>query len=86
MYYLFIIKIINKIKLIKKILFYFSYFLIQMGACTLCQNLGKGITEVQINNPNNAKQKAGKGIKRKQTKFPKNIDINDDDDEEEGKK
>ena len=56
-----------------------------MGSCVICQNLVNGIIEVQIDDPN---QNNGKEIKRKKTKFPKQIYINDEEEEEEknGKK
>ena len=54
-----------------------------MGACAvLCQNPSKDITEVQLNNPNIPNQKGGKGLKRKKTKFPKNVDIDDEEEDE----
>ena len=57
-----------------------------MGACAvLCQNPSKDITEVKLNEPIIPNKKGSKGIKRKQTKFPKNVDINDDEEEDEKK-
>ena len=55
-----------------------------MGNCDLpCNTKVNNVSEVQLNeNPEKSNTVAGSALKRKKTKFPKNIVIKDDDEDD----